>query len=437
MMHAQSLTIRISKKINFQSDMMHAQSLTIRISKKDGRFSVTFDPLHESSIVDTNFTVDTIFGVWLGDKLTGMTGGDQVAAAMGIYGPRTTYIFPIKGFPGTHKFILLEEVYHSNKWQHVKETTGISEGKMFSPGNLIATFDNLDYDKIIVRKIGVFPNAISPATKAKLRLLFRKKQMLVYIMAAACIFVGFINVWYFDDPHNITLIDWIRKQIFIGVWHSEKVGFLQAREMRMTLAWCWHSKIQDRFLDEEETQVYLGVKRFSSCELQVATDNFSVKNIYRRGGFEQLPKKQTSKANLNPSEKALAKSSTKVNGNKFSVDKPSEAQLAESEQATYASSNNVLKRTKTFQDVPGLYNLAMAIVDYRGHRSVLPGILQGDKLDSLLYGSVDNGKKVCWNEDFHAKALSFVEYDSALSEDVKQQAKVLKMSCSLNNAACK
>ena len=39
------------------------------------------------------------------------------------------------------------------------------------------------------------------------------------------------------------------------------------------------------FADEEETQVYLGVKRFSSCELKVATDNFSVKNIYRRCGF--------------------------------------------------------------------------------------------------------------------------------------------------------
>ncbi|XP_045803589.1 clustered mitochondria protein-like isoform X2 [Trifolium pratense] len=35
--------------------------------------------------------------------------------------------------------------------------------------------------------------------------------------------------------------------------------------------------------------------------------------------------------------------------------------------------------------------------------SVLPGILQGDKSDSLLYGSVDNGKKISWNEDFHAK----------------------------------
>ncbi|GLU00239.1 hypothetical protein SLE2022_176190 [Rubroshorea leprosula] len=89
----------------------------------------------------------------------------------------------------------------------------------------------------------------------------------------------------------------------------------------------------------------------------------------------------------------------------------SETPLAENEQATYASANNDLKGTKAYQeaDVPGLYNLAMAIIDYRGHRvvaqTVLPGILQGDKSDSLLYGSVDNGKKICWNEDFHSKVL--------------------------------
>ena len=41
-------------------------------------FSVAFDPLDGSSIVDTNFTVGTIFGVWPGDKLKGITGREQV-----------------------------------------------------------------------------------------------------------------------------------------------------------------------------------------------------------------------------------------------------------------------------------------------------------------------------------------------------------------------
>ncbi|KAK9157001.1 hypothetical protein Scep_003575 [Stephania cephalantha] len=90
---------------------------------------------------------------------------------------------------------------------------------------------------------------------------------------------------------------------------------------------------------------------------------------------------------------------------------PADLQLTDNEQATYASANNDLKGTKAYQeaDVPGLYNLAMAIIDYRGHRvvaqSIIPGILQGDKSDSLLYGSVDNGKKICWSELFHSKVL--------------------------------
>ncbi|GAB2288428.1 Sedoheptulose-1,7-bisphosphatase, chloroplastic [Dionaea muscipula] len=158
----------------------------------EGGFSVAFDPLDGSSIVDTNFTVGTIFGVWPGDKLTGVTGRDQVAAAMGIYGPRTTYVLALKDFPGTHEFLLLDE----GKWQHVKETTEINEGKLFSPGNLRATFDNPNYDKlvnyyvtekytlrytggmvpdvnqIIVKEKGIFTNVVSPSSKAKLRLLF-------------------------------------------------------------------------------------------------------------------------------------------------------------------------------------------------------------------------------------------------------------------------
>ncbi|XP_004230240.1 uncharacterized protein [Solanum lycopersicum] len=49
--------------------------------------------------------------------------------------------------------------------------------------------------------------------------------MLVYVMAASGIFAGFINGWYYEDPHN-TLIYWIKKHIFIGLWHSTRVGTL-------------------------------------------------------------------------------------------------------------------------------------------------------------------------------------------------------------------
>ena len=46
---------------------------------------MAFDPLDGSSIVDTNFSVGTIFGVWPGDKLIGVTGRDQVEHFLNIH----------------------------------------------------------------------------------------------------------------------------------------------------------------------------------------------------------------------------------------------------------------------------------------------------------------------------------------------------------------
>lgn len=38
---------------------------------------------------------------------------------------------------------------------------------------------------------------------------------------------------------------------------------------------------------------------------------------------------------------------------------------------------------------------------------------------------------------FSAQAASFIEYDSSFNDEEKQQTKVLKVACKLNNAACK
>eukprot|EP00961_Rhodomonas_salina_P001948 26921-Rhodomonas_salina.2 len=49
-------------------------------TNKDGRFTVCWDPLDGSSIVDNNWAVGTMIGIW--DKTTGMlgaTGRDQVS----------------------------------------------------------------------------------------------------------------------------------------------------------------------------------------------------------------------------------------------------------------------------------------------------------------------------------------------------------------------
>ena len=35
------------------------------------------------------------------------------------------------------------------------------------------------------------------------------------------------------------------------------------------------------------------------------------------------------------------------------------------------------------------------------------------------------------------QAVKYIEYDTSFSEDEKKQTKVLKVTCNLNNAACK
>ena len=56
-------------------------------------------------------------------------------------------------------------------------------------------------------------------------------------------------------------------------------------------------------------------------------------------------------------------------------------------------------------DIKGLHNLATVLVDYLGMRivcqSVVPGILQGEKTHTLLYGSVEATQPLSWDEDMH------------------------------------
>ena len=103
--------------------------------------------------------------------------------------------------------------------------------------------------------------------------------------------------------------------------------------------------------------------------------NLNIENI---GSLHNSSEKTSNKlsdgaARISSRDKSNASSTGDLDsGTDLASDVPAETQLSESEQATYASANNDLKGTKAYQeaDVPGLYNLAMAIIDYRGHRVV-------------------------------------------------------------------
>lgn len=59
----------------------------------NGKFIVTFDPLDGSSIIDTNFTIGSIFAIWPKGDLNAMTGRDIVGGALALYGSRTNILY--------------------------------------------------------------------------------------------------------------------------------------------------------------------------------------------------------------------------------------------------------------------------------------------------------------------------------------------------------
>jgi len=53
---------------------------------------VTFDPIDGGTIIDANYSVASIFGIWKTLEVNGSTGRDLVGAALCIYGSRTTIL---------------------------------------------------------------------------------------------------------------------------------------------------------------------------------------------------------------------------------------------------------------------------------------------------------------------------------------------------------
>jgi len=91
-------------------------------TNKDGRFTICWDPLDGSSIVDNNWAVGTIVGIW--DKTTGMlgaTGRDQVTSIVVLYGPRTTALVACDD--GVYEFTCGA----GNKWFASREQIKIKE----------------------------------------------------------------------------------------------------------------------------------------------------------------------------------------------------------------------------------------------------------------------------------------------------------------------
>ncbi|KAL7460527.1 hypothetical protein ACHAXS_000974 [Conticribra weissflogii] len=169
-------------------------------------FSLGFDPLDGSSIIDANFSVGSIFGIWPGKRLLGRRGREMAASAVAVYGPRTTLIVALPGRSRDEgcgdvafEVTLVKDRSH---WEVSREEVLLKpEKKVFAPGNLRATNDNERYDRLVRHWIeerytlrysggmvpdvyhmfaksgGIFSNVSSEKAKAKLRLLYEVAPM--------------------------------------------------------------------------------------------------------------------------------------------------------------------------------------------------------------------------------------------------------------------
>ncbi len=91
-------------------------------------YSVAYDPLDGSSLVDVNLAVGTIISIYQGDDIL-QCGRNQAAAMYILYGPRTTLVYSTGD--GVHEFAMNQLM----EYTLVKENVTIDKvGGIYSPG---------------------------------------------------------------------------------------------------------------------------------------------------------------------------------------------------------------------------------------------------------------------------------------------------------------
>ncbi len=94
----------------------------------EGKYSVAFDPLDGSSLVDVNLAVGTIISIYEGGNLL-QPGRNQVAALYILYGPRTTLV--LSTGRGVHEFAMNQLMEYTLVQENV---TMAPRGSIYSPG---------------------------------------------------------------------------------------------------------------------------------------------------------------------------------------------------------------------------------------------------------------------------------------------------------------
>lgn len=168
----------------------------------NGKFSVAYDPLDGSSLVDVNLAIGTIAAIHKGDNL--LEEGSKLAAAMYlIYGPRTTLVYcagnGVHEFAMNHigEFVLINEHIRMKPRATIYSPGGIRNEYLPAHDKFVRKLEERgvklrysggfasDVNQIMMKGDGIFMYpALRSFPNGKLRLLF-ELQPLAFILENA------------------------------------------------------------------------------------------------------------------------------------------------------------------------------------------------------------------------------------------------------------
>jgi fructose-1,6-bisphosphatase I len=99
-------------------------------AQADGLYSVAYDPLDGSSLVDVNLAVGTIVSIYSGCDLL-QPGRNQVAAMYILYGPRVSMVYTVGD--GVHEFTMNNLMEFTLTRENIRMAP---EGNIYAPGGL-------------------------------------------------------------------------------------------------------------------------------------------------------------------------------------------------------------------------------------------------------------------------------------------------------------
>ena len=167
-----------------------------------GLYSVAYDPLDGSSLVDVNLAVGTIVSIYSGCELL-QPGRNQVAAIYILYGPRTSMVYTVG--KGVHEFTMNNLMEFTLTRENIRME---SEGNIYAPGGLRNKYNPgdekfirhleekgcklrysggfvPDINQILMKGKGLFMYpALNGSPDGKLRILFELNPMAFIIVNA-------------------------------------------------------------------------------------------------------------------------------------------------------------------------------------------------------------------------------------------------------------